>query len=240
MKDTLILVRMGSTLNTLGMRQRAAGDLPGAERSYRQAIDVLGRVLRENPGHSRAVAVLGGTYCNLGVLYYTQKRFREAFEPYEESVRILEEAHGRSPRDEVARTYLRNAHTGRADVLVALDRNGEALASYDRALAVDPGRQPGLTRTIRAHRAVLTARSGDWRRAVAEADAVAGDGPASASLFVALARVYAAASATARRELGNGERVDPSRAEQFAAALSPCSSRPEMRVTSENRRRSIT
>src|SRR5439155_12371789 len=110
---------------------------------------------------------------------------------YAKAIATLEPVHRADPRLVAARQFLRSSHWGRAYTLVKIDRPAEALADWDRALALDDG--SGRT-DLRLGRPAALARSGDAAQALAEADELAAATLPAARLY-ALACVYAVAAA---------------------------------------------
>jgi hypothetical protein len=106
---------------------------------------------------------------------------------------------------------------GRADALSRLGRYTEALADCDRAIAMDDGRTQELSRL---RRAIVLARTGDHRRAAAEAATLAELAPGAnspGSREYNLACVLALAAEAARGDAALAPADRASAGERYAA-----------------------
>jgi hypothetical protein len=121
----------------------------------------------------------------------------------------------RQPRDAEARLFLSHVYLNRAEVLSLLSRFPEAVAAWDGAIEFDDG---GQLDALKAARAVTFVRSGDYRRALAEADALAGPWSIPpGQLAYNLACIEALASAAARADTTLEPAARGARAEDLAA-----------------------
>jgi tetratricopeptide (TPR) repeat protein len=153
----------------LGVLYSRTKRLQEAVGEYDQAIDVLKRLAHDHPGRVQYASSLGLQQVNRARLLAQRDGPEAAVQAYTEAIGTLGPL-VKSGGGEQAREQLRQAHTGRAGALVKLRRRQEALTDLDRALALDDGSRAHL---LRLDRAILLARTGDHRRAVAEADELA-------------------------------------------------------------------
>jgi serine/threonine protein kinase/tetratricopeptide (TPR) repeat protein len=137
-----------------------------------QAIGIRQKLLAEFPADRENAALLGIDYLvtaeaarDRGDLAAALDWYGKGIETHERLIRA--EPDPESTYGAVARVALPDVLKDRADVLARLGRSAEALADYDRALALD-----GDNDDVRLGRALLLARVDDPRKALAEADAV--------------------------------------------------------------------
>jgi len=95
---------------------------------------------------------------------------KEALMWYARAAQMLQAVIDRDDRHATARQFLRNTHSCRAEVLVRLARYAEAADDWQRAAALDDGRE---RTALRVSRADALARAGDHARAAAEAGELA-------------------------------------------------------------------
>jgi uncharacterized protein (TIGR03067 family) len=132
------------------------------------------------------------------------------------AVTLLETMAGKQPSNPQVKFYLSLLYASRAgDALGPLGRHAEALADWDRAIALEKG--PARQANLRLNRALTLAYFGKHRRAVQEAGAVIGKGKPSVPAQYTWACVYGVAARAARKDsrLAPKERVR--QAEQYAA-----------------------
>jgi tetratricopeptide (TPR) repeat protein len=130
------------------------------------------------------------TYATLGHLLRDRGKPQEALDWYAKAIAVLEPVLAKEKRFVPAREALCNTYWGRARALDLLRRHAEAAQDWERALALEDG----PNRPVLQHgRAISQAHlSGDHRRALAEAEALAQDG--DTPTLEGLARLCALAS----------------------------------------------
>src|SRR5207248_6923967 len=111
------------------------------------------------------------------------------------------------------RTLLRNVYWGRAKTLTELNRFGEAIEDWDRALTFDDGSGRDALRLLRA---ISIAHLGDHERARAEAQAVVDNPKTSAEAFYQAACIYSLSAAAAREDKKLSPEESQKQAEQYA------------------------
>jgi serine/threonine-protein kinase len=204
--------------NSLGILQAMAGRRERAEAAYRRALGIREELVRRHPSNASFAAELAGTYCNLGHLLSGAPGWKDrpgaALDSYGRSIQALEAALRRDRRDAVAREFLTNAYSGRAEALQQLGRDAEAAHDWGRACELDTGAGRAA---FRHRRAAALARSGDHAGAAGEANRVAAGAKAGGAVLYAAARVLAQAASVARRDARRAEIDRNPLAEQYAA-----------------------
>ena len=100
------------------------------------AIEILERLVAEQPNVGRLSITLAGARCNVGNLLRGQRRFTEAVEYYDKSIVLLEasrRAEGTSPR---AKDYLEKALMGRGSSYEGLGKWLQASEDFRRLVAL--------------------------------------------------------------------------------------------------------
>jgi tetratricopeptide (TPR) repeat protein len=184
------LVKLGLVLKDLRQDERA-------EAAYRAAIGVREEVARRHADLAANRLELGGVYCNLGHLLRARHKAADALEYYDKALRTLEGIAGAGARQRAtAQLYLRNTFGGRAAARAQLGRHAEALADWDRAIALVPA---GPIRDFyRLKRCFTLLQLKDHVRATAQANELASLPDVNAFTLVDLARVCALSAAAAR------------------------------------------
>jgi tetratricopeptide (TPR) repeat protein len=138
-------------------------------------------------------------YSNWGLLEEKQKHPDEALAKYDRAVAILEPALKREPNFGRLRLSLRNANGARATLLREMGRHAEELEGWRRFVALEP---PPAQPKARRHIALTLARLGEYRQALAEADAILATPGFQPDMdtFTALAATAACAAAAAGRD----------------------------------------
>jgi serine/threonine-protein kinase len=157
---------------------------------------------------------LGGSYCNLGNVLTDSGKPEAALTWYTKAVRELEDLDPRKGRIMMLAPYLSNSHAGRAIALAKLNRHAEALADWDKALALADGSRRDW---LRRDRAFALVRANQVTTAVAEAEALAARGGKMGSFLYDAARIYALAAAAT---VSKGQPPTPEQqrlVEQYAA-----------------------
>jgi tetratricopeptide (TPR) repeat protein len=149
------------------------------------------KLVHENPNNNELAVVLGSFYKTQATLAREQGNSEKAVAVYDKAIATLQAAVQKEPRHSKAREELRNCHSGRAETLARLDRSAEALAEWDRALALDtwPDRSE-----YRLQRALTLARLGEYAKAMTDCDDLARGKDLPAATLYTLGRAYARAA----------------------------------------------
>jgi tetratricopeptide (TPR) repeat protein len=195
---------LANVCNSLGNIELDDGRPELAERSYRRALDFWQALAETHPDQGEFRYRLGTVRYNLGRLCRGRGDRTAACDWFGRSAEPLEEVLRRRPDDAVTRALLLRVLHERAAELFELGRPGEAAEAWGRAvqLADGPARD-----VYRINRATALAKSGDPRRALAEADAIAAVGPKSGEVLYNLACIYSLASAAERDDRATSEAV---------------------------------
>jgi tetratricopeptide (TPR) repeat protein len=196
---------LGKVLDNLGNACKRLNKLQDAGQAYREAEAVFRRLADQNPLVLEYAVDLAGNLGNQGDLLLRAERWREALSRHDAVIARLQDVLKKEPGHTVARDFLTNTYKSRAEALGGLRRYAEALRACEQALSFDDGRRRTV---ILLTRADLLARSGDHRRAAAEADDLARDRSLGTSDRYNLACVLslAAAAASADGKLSMAER----------------------------------
>jgi tetratricopeptide (TPR) repeat protein len=177
-------------------------------------MDIQRRLLQRNREVSDLALELATTINNLGVLAHDQGQDQESTEWYTRAVRELNDVLKGEPQQTDARSLLAQAYAGRAESLSNLGHDSEALADWDRALALS---RSDLISARRVGRAATVAKLGNYADAVAEVDRLTPNWGKELLSLAACARVYAAAASVAARDPRLPSQEQHRRAEEFAA-----------------------
>jgi serine/threonine-protein kinase len=186
---------LANTHNNLGLLLADLGNRSEAEAQYRAALKERERLVAEYPQVPGYAVDLGESYTNLGTLLRDGSQPDQALAWYTKAIATLEAALRTLGADVTARQFLRNGHRNRAQVLTRLGRFAEAVADWDRALALDDGPDRNF---FRLGRALTLTLAGKHARATAETEELLQTGPASAGLLYDAACVFAVASGSCR------------------------------------------
>jgi serine/threonine-protein kinase len=182
---------LAASHGNLGLLYSRTGRPLEAEKAYQRALALLEKLADAHPTVPEYAVNLGGNLCNLGHLKLDQARPEAALPCYQRAITTLEAVLARVPRDPTARQFLCNSHGGRAEALARLQRHGEAVQDWDRAIALDDG---SGRNGLRLRRALMQVQQGDHTRATTEVEEVLQDGNPSAGLLYGAACVYALAA----------------------------------------------
>jgi serine/threonine protein kinase/tetratricopeptide (TPR) repeat protein len=187
---------LGHVLNRLQKHEEA-------EAAYGKALALREDLIKQHPGYAAYALELGIALINRGARDADAGRFAAALRPFTRAVEVLEPL--AAPARGIARAglQLRSAHGARADVLLRLGRHTEAVKDYDRALALDDGKERAY---FRMQRALALAHLKGHVRAAAEAEAVAATPALPAYLLHDAAAVHALCSLAAREDAQLAER----------------------------------
>jgi eukaryotic-like serine/threonine-protein kinase len=166
---------------------------------YEQANVVLRQLIAKQPNvPGYAIEVASNVSC-VGQVLKNEGKTAEALERFDEAIRILDQARQRGASNTFSTNALRNAHWRRADALDKQGKHGDAMASWDQALALDRGSEREKLRVFRAR---SVARSGDHRSAVTAVESLAGGRSDDGDHQFELARFYAVAATVAASDPG--------------------------------------
>jgi len=202
---------LATTYNNLGTLCMLAGRLDEADVVYQAALKIRQRLAEKYPQAAAYTIDLATTSVNLGHLAIAQDRPKAALDYCTNAKEALD---GRSDvaGHPAARQTLENAHRGCAEALERLGQPAEAIAEWDRAIALATDHRS----VLRLERAAALARTGNHVRAADEAaqliTAAGEDGP---SLY-RLATVLSTAAGAAARDASLAEGERNRLAEQYA------------------------
>jgi tetratricopeptide (TPR) repeat protein len=161
---------LATSHQNLGAVLRQVGKPDQSETQYRAAIAIRQKLATDGTPDSKNALELGGTLCNLGNLVKDFGRPNEALAWYDQAVTILAALVQKEPNHVMARQFLCNSHWGRASSLGKLERHGEAVKDWEKALALSTG----SSRTVHQHRLMLSrAAAGQIDLAMKDADQLA-------------------------------------------------------------------
>jgi serine/threonine protein kinase len=200
----------------LGDLHAAQGRADKAESELGQALDLYGRLNREHPGSTDYALGLAMAYSNKGrLLTYLKGRPEEALPWYGRAVAALDKILRAEPDHADARAVLSATLLHRGEAGTRLERHAEALKDWERLIGLE--RDETKRARYRIYRAVALAWVGDYRQALAEADALARGPAQQGDDLYDLACVYSLASAAIRRDDRLAQEERDKGAEQHAA-----------------------
>ncbi len=176
---------LARTHRFLGVLLAGQGRPADAAAEFRAAAAGYERLAAEHPDVAEYAV-------NLGAHALDRGDPAAALDWFAGAVAALEPVHRADPQPGKARQFLRNSHWGRARARKQLGRFAEAVADWDRALALDDGSGRAA---LRLGRAITLAAAGDVAPALAAADELARAWPAPPVQRYNLACVYALAAA---------------------------------------------
>jgi tetratricopeptide (TPR) repeat protein len=160
-------VGLASGHNDLGLLLTHLGEWSAAEQAFRRALEHREVLAAEFPAVPSHRLNLAGTYVNLGTVLRAQGETEASLPRFAKAISLLEALVKQEPRGVEGRRFLRNAHSSRAEALAQLARHADAVADWDRALALNATPEDEVR--YRHGRAMSLARAGEHARAVAEA-----------------------------------------------------------------------
>jgi serine/threonine protein kinase/tetratricopeptide (TPR) repeat protein len=181
--------------NALGTEFRDLGKPEEGLTAYRAALTLRQKLAADFPAVPAYQLDLGGCYCNVGHGLRDLGKAEESLDWFAKAIATLASLAAKAPKGNTARLYLRNSHWGKAQSLVALDRHAEALADWDKAVALSDAKVPGQ---LGMGRAMSRIRAGKVEEALADAGELAKLKGWSATSLYNLACIYSLASAKDR------------------------------------------
>src|SRR5262249_49335665 len=155
--------------NNLGAALTDLERMTDAESAFRNAVTVLEKLTAEFPSVPQYAIDLGAGYLNFGEHLRVRGQPENGLAWYGKAIGVLQPVVERDAQIVRPRQLLSDAHGGRGQVLRQLQRHGEALADWKRALELNPSR---LER-VRYERAVSLVSIKKFANALADADALA-------------------------------------------------------------------
>ncbi len=199
--------------NELGILQYRLRKHDEARKEFERAREIRSRLAAAHPDVPDYRNRLGGTLVNLSILQREAGKPAEALRSLAEALPHLQAAHESEPRHSTYRLYLYNAYTARARTLGQLNRHRDAVADWDRALALASPTERGQFLLARAE---SLARAGDHARAAAEADALGQLPQLPGSTCYNIARIQALNAASAGRDAARPLAQREKLAEEYA------------------------
>jgi serine/threonine protein kinase/tetratricopeptide (TPR) repeat protein len=130
---------IGGTLNCIGdvyrNSRRQKEWFKQAIAAYQEARGIQERLLKDYPTSIKAQANLANTLINTGQIYRSHKDHAEALKTIEEGLVLLEKLVGTNPEGLSDLSALGAAYAEEGRALVALKRNAEAVAPYEKSVA---------------------------------------------------------------------------------------------------------
>jgi serine/threonine protein kinase/tetratricopeptide (TPR) repeat protein len=172
--------------------------LDEARSELKAALDIRRR-FAELPADTPADQVeLGANYCNYAIVMREQGKAADSLEWFGHAIKTLTPVQNRSPRNVIAKLFLRNSHLGRAQSYDALGKHAEATKDWDKAIELSSkGDHPGF-RVQRAHSRLRAGMVAEAVAEVGELTAPAAGAPNSptwnANQLYGFACIYAVAS----------------------------------------------
>ncbi len=208
--------QLAAAVAQLARFYQAQGRTQLAVETHRRVIAVEEQLVKRYPAVVEYAVDLGGDYSNMGRRLMGKGEPQAALEWFDKGQATLEKARRAGRGDGRADSFLGNVHGNKADALMELGRNADAVAEWERALQFPA---PEGTRTYRrVWRALALARLGRYEEAVPVAEELAGrKGTEDYNLYQA-ACVLAVSSAQAGRDAKRAEAERWERAEKYAAA----------------------
>ncbi len=156
---------LASSQNGLAILLVDLGRTAEAEVEYLKALAIREKLAGDFPSVPRYGVELGGSYCNFGQLLRDNGKAAESLEWFHKAIGTLTPIDNAGTDPQRARSYLRNAHWGRAKVQLLL--GNYSASDWDRAIELSPDdRQPGF----RIRKLMARFRSGEQTEAVSDFD----------------------------------------------------------------------
>jgi serine/threonine-protein kinase len=187
----------GTAYVNLAKLLRDTGRRGPAEEAYGEARRLFEELVRAHPDVLFYAGVIGRIQEGTGKLLLESGEPEAALRRYAEAIATLEAVQARDPQYEPARRYLRDTHEGRAETLMRLGRDAEAVEAWNKAMTYEDGPR---ALTLKLGRALARARTGAALKAADEAWAVVGSEPQPGEILERLARIQVLALAAVAPE----------------------------------------
>ncbi len=183
--------KLAVTHGHLGLLLADRKKVDAAATEYKAGVAIQEKLIAEQPKATGYQVEMAGGCCNLGELLRANGQSADSLEWFDKAVKALTPLVQDANEDPLAKQFLFNSHWRRALARGQVGKHADAVADWDRVLAlVDPsGRLP-----FRVERMASLAAAGKGSEAVAEADALLKRAGWSGGQFVQFAGVYAVAS----------------------------------------------
>jgi serine/threonine-protein kinase len=188
---------LAAAQRALGRIRARAGKTEQATADFQAALAIHRRLTSRYPEVFKYGCDLGTLYCSLGEFANQRGKPDEALDWSKQAIQTAEALLQKNPRDVRTRVLLCESCEHRAEALTKLGRYAEAVQDLDRALSFYHGHAHP---EFRLDRAVVLARAGDHRRAVAEANDLARDASLGAKVLYRLATVFSLSAAAAHQD----------------------------------------
>jgi tetratricopeptide (TPR) repeat protein len=183
--------------------------------AYRSVVRTWARLVAENPLVSSYAVDLGWRESQMGGWLNGYGRFEEALEWHTRAIDRLEAILAKEPANYMAKKYLESCYAGHANTLQYLNRSGEAVQDWDRAIELERGDVEFATRTLM--RAKCVALLGDHAGAAATAWAATANTMPNGNVLYNAACVASQCSAVAGKDAKLSEAERQKLANEYAA-----------------------
>jgi tetratricopeptide (TPR) repeat protein len=180
------------TLTNLGNLYCQMEKRTTSEEHFQRSITLLEKLKADFPNIPAYQSELGNTQLSFGILTFVRGEIGESVQWFDKGINTLTPIHEKYTDDVQSKRFLRNNHRGRAVAYDHLDRFGEAVKDWDRAVELSP---PEEQPQLRAARTYSLMRSGQVARSLAEAGELRKLDVWTAAELYDLACVYSLASA---------------------------------------------
>jgi len=202
--------RMALAKHNLGLTYTDMNRFDAAEESYRESIALRTPL----PPHPWLQSKQGWSQLNLGEVRRQRGKPSDALKCYAEAIETFTAVLQKDAQEAGAQAGLRQSHANRAAALGQLGRHAEAVADWDRVVALSSGEMRLRGRLLRAQ---ALARAGQHQRAGEEAAELAGDKAATGATLLDLARACSLASSAVGRDAALSAEERSKRADRHAA-----------------------
>ncbi len=213
--DAAMAVLFTDAQNLLGLKLSSQSDHEGAETCYKQNIEILEAILRENETDLACQRSLAASCQNYSELLRLSGRTEQALNFANRAVELGESVTQATGGRESPFSHLIPAHGSRALILQQLNRHGEAVISWDRILQVSGN---SAVASWRMSLLFCLAGADDYQRAAKEAAALTQRTDISADDRYNLACILSLAADHLRKSQGASEPV-PSRQDSVEIEL---------------------
>jgi tetratricopeptide (TPR) repeat protein len=180
------------TLTNLGNLYCQMEKRTTSEEHIHRSVALLEKLKADFPNIPAYQSELGNAYLSFGILVFVRGEAGESVQWFDKGINTLTPIHEKYPDDAQSKRFLRNNHRGRAVASDRLERFGEAVKDWDRAVELS---QPEERPQLRATRTYSLMRSGQVARSLAEAGELRQLDVWTAAELYDLACVYSLASA---------------------------------------------
>jgi tetratricopeptide (TPR) repeat protein len=155
--------------NNMGILLTAIKKFEAAGIHHDRALDLRKKLVDKYPSIPEYQVKLGGSFINIGDMLRKQNRWADSLKWFDDAIATLTPVHRAEPRDVTAKEYLSKSYYNRALAYIGLNKYGEALSDWDRALELAP---PAMQPTLRAGRISSRVQTGLVLEAVADVEEV--------------------------------------------------------------------